>query len=156
MEDSISLNVNGKNYPIQVEPDTPLLYSLRNNLLLNGPKYGCGHEFCGSCMVLMNGKAMPSCRMSSSIAAKFKIITLEGLGKPEQLHPVQQAFIEEQAGQCGYCMNGMIICATALLEVNHNPTDDEIKLALQRVLCRCGSHTRVINAVRRAATFWKR
>ena len=156
MEDTITLNVNGTSYPLQIEPGTPLLYSLRNNLLLNGPKYGCGFELCGSCMVLVDGKAMPSCRMTSATASKFDIVTLEGLGKPERLHPVQQAFIEEQAGQCGYCMNGMIICATALLKVNHNPSDDEIRLALQRVLCRCGSHTRIINAVKRAAVLWKR
>lgn len=156
MEDTVSLKVNGKIYALQIEPETPLLYSLRNNLLLNGPKYGCGLELCGCCMVLVNGRAMPSCRMTTATASKFDIVTLEGLGKPEKLHPVQQAFIEEQAAQCGYCMNGMIICATALLEVNPKPSDDEIRLALQRVLCRCGSHTRIINAVKRAATLWKR
>src|SRR5688500_19010005 len=123
MEETISLKVNGNNYRVDVDPDTPLLYSLRNNLLLNGPKYGCGLELCGSCMVLINGRAMPSCRMTCATAAKFDIVTLEALGKPEALHPVQKAFIEEQAAQCGYCMNGMIICAKALLEENHNPTD---------------------------------
>ena len=156
MEDTVSLKVNGNNHIVEVEPDTPLLYVLRNNLLLNGPKYGCGLELCGSCMVLINGKATPSCRMPCTTAAKFDIITLEGLGNAEALHPIQKAFVEEQAAQCGYCMNGMIMCAKSLLEENRNPSDDEIRLALQRVLCRCGTHTRMINAVKRAAAMWKR
>ena len=154
--DTVTLKVNTKNHQVNVEPDTPLLYVLRNNLLLNGPKYGCGLELCGSCMVLMNGKAMPSCRISCATAANFDIVTLEGLGNVQALHPVQKAVVEEQAAQCGYCMNGMIMCATSLLEENHNPSDDEIRLALQRVLCRCGTHTRMINAVKRAAAMWKR
>jgi len=156
MADTINLKVNGNRYRLQTDPDIPLLYSLRNNLLLNGPKYGCGMERCGSCMVLLNGKAMPSCKISSSAAAAFDIITLEGLGNATALHPVQKAFIEEQAAQCGYCVNGMIMCAKALLEENHNPSEAEIRQALQRVLCRCGTHTRMINAVKRAARMWKR
>ena len=156
MEKTITLKVNGNNYPISIEPDTPLLYSLRYDLLLNGPKYGCGLELCGSCMVLVNGRAVPSCRMTCATAAKFEIVTLEGLGTADALHPIQKAFIEEQAAQCGYCMNGMIMCAKELLEKNHNPSDEEIRLALQRVLCRCGTHTRIINAVKRAAGTWKR
>ncbi len=156
MADTIKLKVNGKDYRLQTDPDTPLLYTLRNNLLLNGPKYGCGMERCGSCMVLLNGNAMPSCKITSAAAATFEITTLEGLGNPTSLHPVQKAFIEEQAAQCGYCLNGMIICAKALLEENHDPSDLEIRMALQRVLCRCGTHTRVINAIKRAAKRWKR
>ena len=156
MADTIQLKVNGTRHSLEIEPDTPLLYPLRNNLLLNGPKYGCGLERCGSCMVLMNGVAMPSCRIPCSAAAKFDIVTLEGLGSPESLHPLQKAFVDEQAAQCGYCMNGMIMCAKALLEENHNPSDEEIRQALQRVLCRCGSHSRIINAVKKAAKTWKR
>lgn len=156
MAGTIDLKVNGKQYRLEIEPDIPLLFPLRNNLLLNGPKYGCGMERCGSCMVLLNGTAMPSCRIPSSAAAKFDITTLEGIGNAQALHPVQKAFIDEQAAQCGYCINGMIICAKALLEENHNPSDVEIRQALQRVLCRCGTHTRMINAVKRAAKAWKR
>ena len=156
MTDTINLTVNGNRYGIEAEPDTPLLYLLRNNLLLNAPKYGCGMERCGSCMVLLNGNAQPSCKITSSAAAAFDIITLEGLGNADALHPVQRAFIEEQSAQCGYCLNGMIMCAKALLEVNHNPSDAEIRQALQRVLCRCGTHTRMIKAVKKAAQIWKR
>ena len=156
MTDIINLKVNGNYHRLQIDPETPLLYPLRNNLLLNGPKYGCGMESCGSCMVLLNGKAMPSCRITSSAAAAFDITTLEGLGNSQSLHPIQKAFIQEQAAQCGYCLNGMIMCAKALLEENHNPSDIEIRQALQRVLCRCGTHTRMINAVKAAAKSWKR
>ena len=156
MPDTINLKVNGKQYRVEIEPDTPLLYLLRNNLLLNGPKYGCGTERCGSCMVLLNGKANPSCRITSASAAALDIITLEGLGTADALHPVQKAFIEEQAAQCGYCLNGMIICAKALLDKTANPSDVEIRQALQRVLCRCGTHTRMIKAVKRAAAIWNR
>ena len=151
MADTIQLKVNGSQHRLEIDPDTPLLYPLRNNLLLNGPKYGCGREQCGSCMVLMNGVAMPSCRIPSSAAAKFDIVTLEGIGSVDSLHPLQKAFVEEQAAQCGYCMNGMIICAKALLDKNPDPSDDEIRQALQRVLCRCGTHSRIIKAVKRAA-----
>jgi nicotinate dehydrogenase subunit A len=156
MADTINLKVNGTRYRVESEPDTPLLYLLRNDLSLNGPKYGCGMERCGSCMVLLNGKANPSCRITSASAASFDITTLEGLGTADALHPVQKAFIEEQAAQCGYCLNGMIICAKALLEENANPSDLEIRQALQRVLCRCGTHTRMIKAVKRAAAIWKK
>src|SRR5688572_18623281 len=103
MADTVKLKVNGKDYRLQTDPDTPLLYTLRNNLLLNGPKYGCGMERCGSCMVLLDGKAMPSCKISSAAASTFEITTLEGLGNSTNLHPVQKALIEEQAAQCGYC-----------------------------------------------------
>lgn len=151
MPEKIQLKVNGKNYRLEIDPSTPLLYTLRNNLFLKGPKYGCGMERCGSCMVLLNRKAMPSCMISTASAKTFEIETLESLGTPEKLHLVQKAFIDEQAAQCGYCMNGMIICATALLEQNPDPSDSEIKDALQRVLCRCGTHTRIIRAIKKAA-----
>ena len=156
MADTITLKVNGNRHRVEADADMPLLYLLRNNLLLNGPKYGCGMERCGSCMVLLDGNAQPSCMITSKVASAFNITTLEGLGTAESLHPVQKAFIQEQAAQCGYCMNGMIMCAKALLEENHNPSDTEIRQALQRVLCRCGTHTRMINAVKTAAALWKR
>jgi len=145
------LDVNGKNHEIDIDPDTPLLYALRNNLALNGPKYGCGIERCGSCMVLMDDIAMPSCMRPCSSLSDVKITTLEGLGSASDLHPIQEAFIEEQAAQCGYCLNGMILSASALLKKNPAPDDQEIKLALQRVLCRCGTHSRMIRAVKRAS-----
>ena len=151
MAAKITLKVNGKSYQEDVDPDMPLLYFLRNNLQLNGPKYGCGIERCGSCMVLLNGKANPSCIIPASAAQELEITTLEGLAKGEKLDIVQEAFIEEQAAQCGYCMNGTIISAKALLSENKNPTDLQIRQALQRVLCRCGTHTRIINAVKNAA-----
>src|SRR5690606_13678400 len=131
------------------EPDMPLLYLLRNNLQLNGAKYGCGIERCGSCMVLLNGKAQPSCVIPGSAAAVYEVTTLEGLAKNGKPDVVQEAFIEEQAAQCGYCLNGMIMSAKALLEENKNPSDKEIRQALNRVLCRCGTHTRIISAVKK-------
>lgn len=148
---SFTLYVNSRQYELEVDPNTPLLYLLRNELELNGPKYGCGIERCGSCMVLLDGKAMPSCVMPGTGAAYYQITTLEGLGDKENLHPVQKAFIEEQAAQCGYCLNGMIMSAKALLDEKPSPTDAEIREALERVLCRCGTHSRIIRAVKRAA-----
>lgn len=151
MAENIHINVNGKDHTIVSDPEMPLLYLLRNNLMLNGPKYGCGIERCGSCMVLLNDKAMPSCMISSKEASHYTIRTLDGLGTPDAPHPVAQSFIDAQAAQCGYCLNGMIVSAKALLDKNNNPTDTEIKEALQRVLCRCGTHTRMITAVKSAA-----
>lgn len=151
MQQAIVLNVNGKARTLNVDPEMPLLYALRNNLQLNGPKYGCGMSLCGSCMVLLDGKAQPSCIIPCSAAAGHAITTLEGLGNRGNLHPVQKACIEEQAAQCGYCLNGVIMCAKELLENNKNPTDAEIREALQRVLCRCGTHTRFISAIKKAA-----
>jgi len=148
---TINLKVNGKNHQIEVAPDTPLLYVLRNHLRLNGPKYGCGMEQCGSCMVLIDNQAVPSCVRPCDGLSAAEIQTLEGVGTPEKPHPLQQAFIEEQAAQCGYCINGMIISAKALLHKNPKPTDEEIKHALQTVLCRCGTHARILRAVKRAA-----
>lgn len=151
MAEKITLKVNGNKYTLEIDPDTPLLYALRNNLLLNGPKYGCGMAHCGSCMVLLNGKALPSCNIPCSTATRLTVTTLEGIGGPENLHPLQKAFIDEQSAQCGYCMNGMIMAAKALLDQNKDPSDEEIRMALHRVLCRCGSHSRILQAVKVAA-----
>lgn len=151
MISEITLKVNGKSYQVEVSPDTPLLYPLRNNLLLNGPKYGCGIERCGSCMVLMDGKAEPSCRKPCSEMQGVEITTIEALGNKDNLSPIQEAFVEMQAAQCGYCLNGMVISAKSLLDRNPDPTEDEIKEGLQRVLCRCGTQSRIIDAVLLAA-----
>jgi nicotinate dehydrogenase subunit A len=152
MNTTIQLQVNGKLHTVEVDPQTPLLYVLRNQLALNGPKYGCGLQQCGSCMVLLNGKAEPSCMMPVYAVKDKSIVTLEGLiQKDDSLHPVQEAFIKEQAAQCGYCMNGMIITAVALLNENPKPDDIAIRESLQRALCRCGTHTRIIKAVKRAS-----
>jgi nicotinate dehydrogenase subunit A len=155
MAEIIDIKVNGKRHRVEAEPDMPLLYLLRNKLELNGPKYGCGAEQCGSCMVLLNGKAMPSCVIPGSAAAVYEITTLDGLEKDGELDIVQKAFIDEQAAQCGYCMNGMVMSAKALLSENPKPSDAEIRQALNRVLCRCGTHTRIINAVKKAAAQMK-
>jgi nicotinate dehydrogenase subunit A len=152
MNTTIQLHVNGKLHTIQVDPSTPLLYVLRNQLALNGPKYGCGLQQCGACMVLLNGKAEPSCMLPVSAVKDKKILTLEELAqKDDTLHPVQEAFIAEQAAQCGYCMNGMVISAVALLQENPHPDDAAIRAGLQRSLCRCGTQSRIIKAVKRAA-----
>jgi nicotinate dehydrogenase subunit A len=155
MNHVITLVVNGRQCQLEADPETPLLYLLRNDLKLNGPKYGCGIERCGSCMVLLNGQAQPSCVLPAASAMEMEVTTLEGIGSPENLHPVQKAFIEEQAAQCGYCLNGMIVSAKALLDTNKNPTEPQIRQALERVLCRCGTHTRMIRAVQRAARAMK-
>jgi nicotinate dehydrogenase subunit A len=144
------LRVNGQEVDVDVEASTPLLDVLRNDLGFNGPRFGCGLGQCGSCTVLLNGTPIRSCVTPAS-AATGEVTTLEGLGTPENPHPVQQAFIEEQAAQCGYCANGMIMSAAALLERNASPSDTEIRQALDAYLCRCGTHTRIINAVKRAA-----
>jgi nicotinate dehydrogenase subunit A len=152
MKESIVLNVNGRSHTVKIQPSTPLLFVLRNQLELNGPKYGCGLQQCGACMVLLDGKAQPSCMISTSSAKKHKITTLEGISQNHsELHPVQEAFVHEQAAQCGYCLNGMVISAVSLLNENPNPDDKAIREGLQRNLCRCGTHSRIINAVKRAA-----
>jgi len=152
MPATIQLQVNGKTHSLQVDPETPLLYVLRNQLQLNGPKYGCGLQQCGACMVLLNGKAEPSCMLPVSAVQHKTITTLEGLAKDENtLHPVQDAFVKEQAAQCGYCLNGMVISAVALLNENPRPDDKAIREGLYRSLCRCGTHTRIIKAVKRAS-----
>ena len=148
MKEQIQLKVNGREHTVEVEPSTPLLYVLRDELKLNGPKYGCGLEQCGACMVLLNGSAVPSCRMPVVAMQNLEIITLEGLAEEDgDLHPVQEAFYEEQAAQCGFCLNGMVISTVSLLQENPNPTEEEIKAGLKRSLCRCGTHTRILRAV---------
>lgn len=152
MATALILNVNGKQHRVNVDPETPLLYVLRNKLDLNGPKFGCGLEQCGACMVLLNGESNPSCRLPVSEAAKYQITTLEGLiGADGELHKVQKAFVEEQAAQCGYCLNGLIIASVALLNRSADPSDSEIRKKLERNICRCGVHSRVIKAVKNAA-----
>jgi nicotinate dehydrogenase subunit A len=148
----ITLSVNGKSRTLDVEPDTPLLYVLRDDLGLNGPKFGCGLAQCGACTVLVDGKAVRSCSVAVSKVGPGKIVTLEGLGTPDKPHPIQQAFIDEQAAQCGYCVNGMIMQTASFLGARRSaPSDRDIRQALQANLCRCGTHQRIIAAVKRAA-----
>ena len=152
MAANITLRVNGKSHAVRVDdPDMPLLYALRNNLDLHGPRFGCGLAQCGACTVHVEGKPMRSCVVPVKAVAGKNVLTLEGLGTPQKPHPLQQAFIEEQAVQCGYCINGMIMQAKALLDTNQHPSDDEIKRALAGNLCKCGTHVRIIKAVMRAA-----
>jgi nicotinate dehydrogenase subunit A len=152
MAKSLTLQVNGERRTVDVEDaDMPLLYALRNDLELNGPKFGCGLAQCGSCTVIMDGKAVRSCTTPVSSAEGREVTTLEGLGGPDDPHPLQQAFIDEQAVQCGYCINGMIMQSKVLLDENPDPDEDEIKQALAENLCRCGTHIRIVRAVRRAA-----
>ena len=150
---SKSLDVNGKRVAAAVDdPEMPLLYLLRDNLELHGPRFGCGLAQCGACTVHIDGKAVRSCVTPlSAVTENNKIVTLEGLGTPDHLHPVQRAFIEEQAVQCGYCANGMIMEAAAFLAVNRKPSAADIKKALADNLCRCGTHARIVRAVQRAA-----
>ena len=146
------LHVNGKEVSVDADEDTPLLYVLRDNIGLHGPKFGCGLGQCGACTVHMDGAAVRSCVLPVSAVGKAEIVTLEGLGTVENPHPVQQAFIDEQAAQCGYCINGMIMQSSAFLKTTPNPSEDQIREALDANLCRCGTHTRIIKAVQRAAT----
>jgi nicotinate dehydrogenase subunit A len=145
-----TLKVNGAAREVSVDADTPLLYVLRNDLELNGPKFGCGLAQCGACTVLVDGKATRSCVTPVS-AVSGAVETIEGLGTLEKLHPLQKAFIEEQACQCGYCGNGMVMSAKALLAANPRPTNEDIRKALNGHLCRCASHNRIVRAVQRAA-----
>ena len=147
---NFTLRVNGELRNVAVEADTPLLYVLRNDLGLNGPKFGCGLAQCGACTVQIDGRPVRSCVRSMS-DVKGDITTIEGLGSADKLHPLQKAFIEEQACQCGYCGNGMLMSAKALLERNPRPTNEEIRQALNGHLCRCASHNRIVRAVQRAA-----
>jgi nicotinate dehydrogenase subunit A len=152
MATSITLNVNGKAAEITVDDaNMPLLYALRNNLGLHGPRFGCGLGQCGACTVHIGGNAVRSCITPMSSVGDREVVTLEGLGTPERPHPVQQAFIDEQAVQCGYCINGMIMEAAAFLRKTRNPSDEQIREALASNLCRCGTHLRILRAVRRAA-----
>jgi nicotinate dehydrogenase subunit A len=147
----ISLKVNGKTQVVDVDPETPLLYVLRNDLQLNGPKFGCGLAQCGACTVIMNGNAIRSCVTAVSAAQNHSVTTLEGLGSTKKMHKIQQAFVDEQAVQCGYCINGMIMTSKTLLDKNPKPTDAQIKEALAGNLCRCGTHIRILRAVKRAS-----
>lgn len=151
MSNPITLNVNGKDHAVDADPDSMLLYALRDDLKLHGPKFGCGLSQCGACTVIIDGTATRSCVTPVSGLEGSKIVTLEGLGTLENPHPLQQAFIDEQAVQCGYCINGMIMTAKALLDENPHPTRDDIKQALNDNLCRCGTHMRIVRAVERAA-----
>ena len=149
---AITLKVNGRDHTVSIDDEAmPLLYALRDDLALHGPKFGCGLGQCGACTVLVDGAAVRSCITPAVAMAGRTITTLEGLGSPEQPHRVQAAFIAEQAAQCGYCTNGMIMTATALLARNPKPTEQEVRDGLAANLCRCGSHVRVIAAVLRAA-----
>jgi len=147
----VELNVNGRTHTVDADPETPLLYVLRNDLGLNGPKFGCGLSQCGACEVLMNGREVRSCVTPVSAAVGAEVVTLEGLGTEDNPHPLQQAFIDEQAAQCGYCINGMIITAKAFLDRNPNADEAAIRQALSRNLCRCATHLRILRAVNRYA-----
>jgi len=148
---STSLTVNGRAVSVAADGDTPLLDVLRNHLGLIGTRFGCGAEQCGCCMVLIDGKPEKSCGKPLSTVAGKQVLTVEGLGTPERPHPLQQAFLDEQAGQCGYCLSGILISAKALLDDNPAPSRREIALALDDNICRCGSHPRILRAVERAA-----
>ncbi|MFT5196040.1 MAG: nicotinate dehydrogenase subunit B, partial [Candidatus Promineifilaceae bacterium] len=147
MEKAINLNINGATHEITLDPETPLLFALRNDLNLKGAKLGCGREQCHACAVLIDGTAVPSCKIPVKQVAGLEITTLEGLGTPDNLHPLQEAFIDQQAIQCGYCVNGMIIGAEGLLRRERYPSDEQIKEALERNLCRCGVYDRVRRAI---------
>ena len=148
---SITLNVNGATHNVSAEPDTPLLYVLRNDLKLKGARFGCGVGECGACTVLVDGKAVQSCDLPVSAAAGKVVTTIEGISTNDRLHPLQQAFVHEQAAQCGYCITGIIMAAKGLLDANPRATDAEIRTALKGNLCRCGTHHRILRAIRRAA-----
>jgi nicotinate dehydrogenase subunit A len=148
---TISLKVNGAQRSVPAEADTPLLYVLRNDLALNGAKFGCGLAQCGACTVLLDGRAVRSCVTEIGSIGEAEITTIEGLGTVDKPHPLQQAFIDEQAAQCGYCINGMIMAAKDLLDQNPHPSAAEVREALAGNLCRCGTHGRIIRAVLRAA-----
>lgn len=148
---AITLTVNGRNHAVEAEPETALLYVLRNDLKLKGARFGCGMGQCGACTVLLDGKPVQSCDLPLSAAAGKTITTVEGLAHNGKLHPLQQAFVEEQAAQCGYCATGIIMSAKALLDANPRPTEAEIRAALKGNLCRCGTHRRILRAIQRAA-----
>jgi len=152
MDTTISFTVNGQRRTVTTEPQRPLLQVLREELKLTGTKYGCGEGQCRACTVLLNGKSVASCITPVGDADKQELLTIEGLAKGGQLHPVQEAFLAEGAFQCGYCTPGMIMGAVALLRQNPKPTEEDIKIAMQRHLCRCGDYSRFIKAIRRAAT----
>lgn len=147
----MNLTINGTQRAVDARPDTPLLYVLRNDLGLVGSRFGCGSGQCGACFVLVDGRPMASCDMPVSFAEGKQITTIEGLGENGELHPVQKALIDEQAAQCGYCMSGIAVAAAALLSTTKKPTEAQVRQALDKHLCRCGSHNRVVRAVMKAA-----
>ena len=147
----LTLRVNGRQHEVDVDPATPLLYVLGDDLSLNGPKFGCGLGQCGACTVIVKGQAIRSCVTPVSAVAGGDITTLDGLGTPEKPHPIQQAFIDEQAAQCGFCLSGVVMTAKALVDRNPKATDDEIQQALSGILCRCFAHTRMLRAIKRYA-----
>jgi nicotinate dehydrogenase subunit A len=144
------LTVNGRPASVTVDPDTPLLYVLRNDLKLKGTRFGCGVGSCGSCTVMLDGHAVQSCDVPMWSVHERSVTTVEGLGTPDHPHPIQQAFIDEQAAQCGYCINGMMLSLASLLQKCPNPSDEALLGALERHLCRCGTHMRILKAARRA------
>jgi len=148
---TIALRVNGRAYTVDVDPTTPLLYVLSDDLALRGPKFGCGLGQCGACTAIVGSRAVRSCVTPVSTVSNAEITTLEGLGTPERPHPIQRAFIDEQAAQCGFCLNGVILTAKAFVDQNRRATDGEIEQALSGVLCRCFAHTRMLRAIRRYA-----
>ncbi|MCZ7565587.1 MAG: (2Fe-2S)-binding protein [Burkholderiales bacterium] len=151
MTDAVTLTVNGKRRTVQAPETTPLVHVLRNELGLKGTRFGCGANQCGACHVLLDGRSVPACDTPLWAAAGKHVVTVEGLATPERPHPLQRALIEEQAGQCGFCLSGILISAAALLEHNTAPTEADVRTALDRHLCRCGAHNRIVRAVLRAA-----
>ena len=147
----ISLKVNGKSRVVETDPDTPLLYVLRGNLELHGPRFGCGLGQCGACTVMVDSNTVRSCMLPVSAAENKSVTTLEGLGSVARPHAIQAAFVEEQAAQCGFCMNGMVMGAKAMLDKNPHPTVSDIKKSLNSYICRCGTHLRVIRAIQRVS-----
>jgi nicotinate dehydrogenase subunit A len=147
----LQISINGHPHRVVASPDTPLLYVLRNELNLNSVRFGCGLSRCGACTVHLDGAPVRSCELPVGEVAGREVVTLEGLGTPDHLHPLQQAFLDEQAGQCGYCIPGLIMTAAHLLARNRRPTETEIRAALNDTLCRCGAHVRIVRAVQRAA-----
>ena len=148
---TLSLTVNGRRHTLDVDPTTPLLYVLSDDLELRGPKFGCGLSQCGACTVIVKGRAIRSCVTPVSTVAGSEITTLDGLGTPEKPHPIQKAFIEEQAMQCGFCLNGVIMTAKAFVDRNPRASDDQIQQAMSGVLCRCFTHVRMLRAIKRYA-----
>ncbi|HXN28612.1 MAG TPA: (2Fe-2S)-binding protein [Candidatus Acidoferrales bacterium] len=151
MREKIALNVNGQHHLVEVDPETPLLFVLNDDLGLRGPRFGCGMAQCGACTVIMRGQVVRSCVMPVSAVGQDEVTTLEGLGTPEQPHPIQQAFIDEGAAQCGFCLSGIILTAKAVLDLKPDASDQEIRHALGGVLCRCFTHIRMLRAIRKYA-----
>jgi nicotinate dehydrogenase subunit A len=151
MPQDVALKINGRMHKVNVEPETPLLYVLRNDIGLSGAKFGCGLGQCGACTVLMNGSAIRSCQTAVGSVGAREIVTIEGLGSEQHPHPLQRTFLAEQAAQCGYCINGMIMTAAALLAQNKRPSEAQLRAGLAANLCRCGTHGRILRAIQRAA-----